>query len=76
MVDKATAENMDDVIRAAKELEQTGIKVIPIVLGTTADRDQLSKLTSNPNNLIDKPVVKDSKDTADKIMEKVLEGND
>lgn len=74
MVDRATAENMDDVTRAAKELEQTGIKVIPIVLGTAADRDQMNKLTSNPNNVIDKPIVTDPGDTATKIMEKVLKG--
>lgn len=74
MVDRTSSEKMDAIIQAAKELEMGGIKVIPIVLGPTADRNQLIKLTTNPNNVIDKPVVKDPKDTAEKIMEKVLKG--
>jgi hypothetical protein len=58
----------------ARPLEDKGIRVIPVALGTESDPKELVIATTNKQNLIKAGDNEDPKILGDKIMGKVIEG--
>ena len=59
----------------ARPLEEKGIRVIPVALGSESDPIELMLATTNKGNLIKAGDNEDPKILGDKIMGKVIEGN-
>lgn len=58
----------------ARPLEEKGIRVIPVALGSESDPKELTIATTNKMNLIKAGDNEDPKTLGDKIMDKVIEG--
>lgn len=59
----------------ARELKNAGVKVVPVVLGEEASKEELEEITRNKNNLVEMEKDENPDKAAEKIMIKVLTGN-
>ncbi len=74
ITDKKTSSRLDNVIPEANKLEDMDVAVIPVGIGTDADKDELEELTPDVSDVITTPKVDDPDELGRKIMEKVLNG--
>ena len=74
ITDKKTSSRLDDVIPEANKLEDMAVAVIPVGIGTDADRKELEELTPDVSDVITISKVDDPDELGRKIMEKVLKG--
>lgn len=74
VTDKKSDSSAESVKMAAKSLEKSGIKVIPIAIGTEADVSELKKITTNKKNLIDARKPTDANSIAERIVLHALQG--
>lgn len=73
VMDAKSGSSMDDVKEAASELEEDGIKVIPLMLGGQADPDEASATTTNKQNVVKANDTSDTKAVAEEITQKVTD---
>lgn len=73
VMDAKSGSSKDDVKEAASELEEDGIKVIPLMLGGQADLDEASATTTNKQNVVKANDTSDSKAVAEEITQKVTD---
>lgn len=74
ITDKKTSSRLDDVIPEANKLEDMAVAVIPVGIGTDADRKELEELTPDVSDVIITSKVDDPDELGRKIMKKVLKG--
>ena len=74
ITDKKSTSNLVDVEDAAKPLEKSGIKLIPVAIGDEADVAELEKITTVKGDIIN--VTKDVEPVhlREKIMKKAFQG--
>lgn len=74
ITDKKSTSRPEDVKKAVGPLEEGGIKIVPVAVGSSADPSELEVITSNRGYIIVTQRKLDPDVTAEKIMEKVLKG--
>ena len=74
ITDKKSTSRPEDVKKAVIPLEEGGVKIVPVAVGSSADPNELEVITSNREYLIKTPRKLDPDVTAEMIMEKVLKG--
>ena len=74
ITDKKSTSRPEDVKKAVVPIEEGGVKIIPVAVGSSADPSELEVITSNRGYIIETQRKLDPAVTADKIMEKVLKG--
>lgn len=74
ITDKKSTSRPEDVKKAVMPLEDGGIKIVPVAVGSSADPSELEGITSNRGYLIETQRELDPDETAEKIMNKVLKG--
>lgn len=72
--DKKTSSNLNDVISEANKLQDLGVTVISVGLGSEADENELQEITPDVSDVIVISKVVDSDDLRRKVMEKILKG--
>ena len=75
IMDQEQSSDQSKTKEKAKELQNAGVKVVPVVLGEEASKEELEKITRNKNNLVEVDKDENPDKAAEKIMIKVLEGN-
>lgn len=75
IMDQKQSSNRGKTKEKAKELQNAGVKVVPVVLGEEASKEELEEITRNKNNLVEVEKDENPDKAAEKIMIKVLEGN-
>ena len=75
IMDQAQSSNRANTKRKARELQASGVKVVPVVLGEEGSKNELEEITRNKNNLVEMEIDENADKAAEKIMIKVLEGN-
>ena len=74
ITDRRSTGRPEDVKEAVVPLEEGGVKIVPVAVGSSADPTELEGITSNRGYLIETQRKLDPDLTAEKIMEKVLQG--
>ena len=74
ITDKKSDSSVEDVENQAKSLEDSDIKVIPVLLGKESDVRELGKTTPNKENLISVDEGDDPSVTSEIILRKAVEG--
>lgn len=74
ITDKKSTSRPEDVKKAVVPLEEGGVKIVPVAVGSSADPSELEVITSNRGYIIVTQRKLDPDVTAEKIMEKVLKG--
>lgn len=74
ITDKKSTSRPEGVKKAVVPLEEGGVKIVPVAVGSSADPSELEGITSNRGHLIETQRRLDPDVTAEKIMEKVLKG--
>lgn len=72
--DKISTSRPEDVKKAVVPLEEGGVKIVPVAVGSSVDPSELEVITSNRGYIIETERKLDPDVTAEKIMEKVLKG--
>ena len=54
----------------------SSLKVIPVAIGTDANRNELEKITTNRKNLVTSPKDEEAKSLGRKIMSTVIKGEE
>ena len=74
ITDKKSTSRPEDVKKAFIPLEEEGVTVVPVAVGSSADPNELERITSNRGYLIKTERELDPDVTAEQIMEMVLKG--
>lgn len=74
LMEEKSSSDVDDVKKSALDLEISKIKVIPIAIGTQADKKELISSTPYKDNLITPDVSDPANRTAEKIVIKAIKG--
>ena len=74
ITDKKSTSRPEDVKMAFVPLAEEGVKIIPVAVGSSADPDELERVTSNRGYLIMTERELDPDVTAEQIMEMILKG--
>lgn len=74
ITDKKSTSRPEDVKKAVLPLEEGGVKIVPVAVGSSAEPSELEVITSNRGYIIETQRKLDPAATAEKIMEKVLKG--
>lgn len=74
ITDKKSTSRPEDVKKAVLPLEEGGVKIVPVAVGSSAEPSELGVITSNRGYIIETQRKLDPAATAEKIMEKVLKG--
>ena len=74
ITDKKSDSSVEDVENQAKALEDSDIKVIPVLLGKESDVHELGKTTPNKENLISVDEGDDPSVTSEIILRKAVQG--
>lgn len=74
ITDKKSTSRPEDLKKAVMPLEDGGVKIVPVAVGSSADPSELEGITSNRGYLIETQRELDPDETAEKIMNKVLKG--
>lgn len=72
-MDKKSSNSLAGIKDKAKPLEKSHIRVIPVAVGTDANLDELEKITSNKQNLIEVPKDEKPDSLGQQIMDKILQ---
>lgn len=75
IMDQTQSSGRESTKRKAKELQISGVKVVPVVLGEEGNKVELEEITRHKNNLVEMEKDENEEKAAEKIMIKVLEGN-
>lgn len=51
-IDKKSSNSPGEIIRAARPLEEDGVKVIPVAIGNEVDMNELEHVTPEKNNVM------------------------
>ena len=71
ILDNKSANERDDVIKAAKPLTDTGLWVIPVAIGDNADDEELQLITPLKRTTVEVPNTGDPEKLAEEITDKV-----
>ena len=74
ITDKKSTSRPEDVKLAFVPLAEEGVKIIPVAVGSSADPDELERVTSNRGYIIMTERELDPYVTAEQIMEMILKG--
>ena len=74
ITDKKSTSRPEDVKLAFVPLAEEGVKIIPVAVGSSADPDELERVTSNRGYIIMTERELDPDVTAEQIMEMILKG--
>ena len=74
IMDQSQTSDRDKAKDKARELKETGVKVVPVALGEEASPDELTEITPNKGYLVEMEKDENPEKAAEKIMTKVLEG--
>lgn len=74
ITDKKSSSKLSDLKDSAEQLEEDGIKVIPVAIGDEVDLDELEATTPDENNMVNVSTDVDLTDLKNRIMNKVLKG--
>lgn len=74
ITDKKSTSRPEDVKKVLIPLEEGGVKIVPVAVGSSADPSELELITSNRGYLIATQRDLDPDVTAEMIMEKLLKG--
>ena len=74
ITDKKSTSSQENVKKALVPLEEQKVKIVPVAVGSSADPNELERITSNRGYLIETKRELDPDTTAEKIMVKVLKG--
>ena len=75
IMDQKQSGSRDKTKEKARELKNAGVKVVPVLLGEEASKEELEEITRNKDNLVEMEEDENPDKAAEKIMIKVLEGN-
>ncbi len=73
LVDNKSGSTEEDVLKSAMSLEEAGVKVIPVGIGSEVDRGELEKTTPLKDNIIEVPTTESPEKLGKKIIDKVRE---
>ena len=73
LVDNKSGSTEQDVLKSAMALEEDGVKVIPVGIGSKVNRQELEKTTPLKKNIIEVPIKENPEKLSKKIMKKVRE---
>ena len=73
LVDNKSGSTEEDVLKSAMALEEAGVKVIPVGIGSKVNREELEKTTPLKKNIIEVPTKENAEKLGKKIMKKVTE---
>lgn len=73
LVDNKSGSTEQDVLKSAMALEEDGVKVIPVGIGSKVNRQELEKTTPLEKNIIEVPIKENPEKLSKKIMKKVRE---
>lgn len=73
LVDNKSGSTEEDVLKSAMSLEEAGVKVIPVGIGSEVDREELEKTTPLKGNIIEVPTKESPEKLGKKIIDKVRE---
>ena len=76
LIDNKSIGDSDDMkkLKAAKELNAEGVRIIPVAIGNEADPGELKKVTALKENFLLEPKKFNPKELAKKIMKKAFGG--
>ena len=74
ITDEKSTSSQENVKKALVPLEEQKVKIVPVAVGSSADPNELERITSNRGYLIETKRELDPDTTAEKIMVKVLKG--
>ena len=74
IMDQGQSNDPEKTKEKARDLRESGIKVVPVTLGEEANPDELTEITRNKENLVKVETDENPEKAAVKIMIKVLEG--
>lgn len=74
IMDQGQSSDSEKTKEKARDLRESGIKVVPVALGEEANPDELTEITRNKENLVKMETDENPEKAAVKIMIKVLEG--
>lgn len=73
-MDKKSSSGSLDVMRQARQLQDSAVTIIPIAFGSEANQQELSSITPNKDNVITSPDDEYDTITGGKIMMKAADG--
>lgn len=73
LVDSKSGSTEEDVLKSAMSLEEAGVKVIPVGIGSKVNREELEKTTPLKKNIIEVPTKENPEKLGKKIINKVRE---
>lgn len=73
LVDNKSGSTEEDVLKSAMSLEEAGVKVIPVGIGSEVNREELEKTTPLKGNIIEVPTKESPEKLGKKIIDKVRE---
>lgn len=73
LVDNKSGSTEEDVLKSAMLLEEAGVKVIPVGIGSEVNREELEKTTPLKGNIIEVPTEESPEKLGKKIIDKVRE---
>ena len=73
LVDNKSGSTEEDVLKSAMALEEAGVKVIPVGIGSKVNREELEKTTPLKKIIIEVPTKENAEKLGKKIMKKVTE---
>lgn len=73
LVDNKSGSTEQDVLKSAMALEEDGVKVIPVGIGSKVNRRELEKTTPLKKNILEVPIKENPEKLGKKIMKKVRE---
>lgn len=73
IVDYKSGSTEEDVLKSAMSLEEAGVKVIPVGIGSEVDREELEKTTPLKNNIIEVPTEESPEKLGKEIIDKIRE---
>lgn len=73
LVDSKSGSTEEDVLKSAMSLEEAGVKVIPVGIGSKVNREELEKTTPLKKNIIEVPTKENPEKLGKKIINRVRE---
>jgi len=73
-MDKKSSSNSLDIVRQAKQLQDSMVTIIPIAFGSEANQQELSLITPNKDSLVTSPEGEYPAIIGEKIMMNIGEG--
>ena len=73
LVDSKSGSTEEDILKSAMALEEFGVKVIPVGIGSEVNREELEKTTPLKKNIIEVPTQENPERLGKKIMKRVRE---